>query len=102
MIAHKGNCFCGAVEIQVQGEHRKEWATATVRPAAPGPHAPVNAFTLWKPQDVRVTKGAEFIGKFMKTGCQPSSTLQAVRRASDDGSSSARIWSTSMRPRSRP
>jgi hypothetical protein len=27
----------------------------------------VNAFTLWKPENVKVTKGAEFVGKFMKT-----------------------------------
>ena len=27
----------------------------------------MNAFTLWKPQNVRVTKGAEFLGKFAKT-----------------------------------
>jgi len=27
----------------------------------------VNAFTLWKPQCVRVTKGAELVGKFAKT-----------------------------------
>jgi len=25
---------------------------------------PVNAFTLWKPDDVRVTKGEQFLGKF--------------------------------------
>ena len=29
--------------------------------------APVNAFTLWKPENVKVTKGAEFVGHFMKT-----------------------------------
>jgi hypothetical protein len=29
--------------------------------------APVNAFTLWKPETVKVTKGAEFVGHFMKT-----------------------------------
>jgi hypothetical protein len=29
--------------------------------------APVNAFTLWKPDDVRITKGAEFLGQFMKS-----------------------------------
>ena len=29
--------------------------------------APVNAFTLWKPQNVAITKGAEFLGRFMKT-----------------------------------
>ena len=66
MIAHRGNCFCGTVEIQVQGSPEamgychcsscRSWSAA-----------PVNAFTLWKPQNVRVTKGAEFIGKFAKT-----------------------------------
>ena len=66
MIAHRGNCFCGAVEIQVQGAPEamgychcsscRAWSAA-----------PVNGFTLWKPQNVRVTKGAAYIGKFMKT-----------------------------------
>jgi hypothetical protein len=66
MIAHRGNCFCGTVEIQVQGTPEamgychcsscRSWCAA-----------PVNAFTLWKPQNVRVTKGAEFISKFAKT-----------------------------------
>jgi hypothetical protein len=66
MIAHRGNCFCGTVEIQVQGSAEamgychcsscRSWSAA-----------PVNAFTLWKPQNVRVTKGAEFVGKFAKT-----------------------------------
>jgi len=66
MIAHRGNCFCGAVELQVQGTPEgmgychctscRLWSAA-----------PVTAFTLWKPQNVRVTKGAEYIGKFMKT-----------------------------------
>lgn len=27
----------------------------------------MNAFTLWKPENVRVTKGARFIGRFMKS-----------------------------------
>jgi hypothetical protein len=27
----------------------------------------VNAFTLWKPENVSVTKGSEFIGHFKKT-----------------------------------
>ena len=63
---HKGACFCGAVEIEVTGE-----------PAAMGychcsscrswSAGPVNAFTLWKPENVKVTKGAEFIGRFKKT-----------------------------------
>lgn len=29
--------------------------------------APVNAFSLWKPPDVKVTKGADVVGTFSKT-----------------------------------
>ena len=66
MTTYKGKCFCGAVEIEVNGTAEamgychcsscRSWSAA-----------PVTAFTLWKPQNVRVTKGAEQIGKFMKT-----------------------------------
>jgi hypothetical protein len=66
MIAHRGHCFCGAVEIQVQGtpEGMGYCHCASCRSWSA---APVTAFTLWKPQNVRVTKGAAYIGKFMKT-----------------------------------
>jgi hypothetical protein len=63
---HKGKCFCGSVEFTVSGE-----------PAAMGychctscrtwSAGPVNAFTLWKPESVKVTKGADKIGTFNKT-----------------------------------
>jgi hypothetical protein len=66
MTTHKGQCFCGAVEIAVQGA-----------PAAMGfchcsscrswSAAPVNAFTLWEPGNVKITKGADKIGSFQKT-----------------------------------
>jgi hypothetical protein len=66
MTTHKGQCFCGTVEVEVQGEPEamgychcsscRSWSAA-----------PVNAFTLWKPQNVAITKGAEFLGRFMKT-----------------------------------
>ena len=66
MSDHRGTCFCGAVEITVSGE-----------PAAMGychcescrswSAAPVNAFTLWKPEAVRITQGADKIGTFNKT-----------------------------------
>ena len=64
--AHQGGCFCGAVQLTVSGE-----------PAAMGychcdscrrwSAAPVNAFTLWKPDAVKVTKGADQIGTYNKT-----------------------------------
>jgi hypothetical protein len=61
-----GQCFCGAVRI-----------TATGEPVAAGychcescrswSAGPVNAFTLWKPESVVVTRGADKIGEFHKT-----------------------------------
>ena len=63
---YKGTCFCGAVEFTVTGE-----------PAAMGychcsscrhwSAGPVNAFTLWDPKSVHVTKGAGNIGTYHKT-----------------------------------
>ncbi|ESX91700.1 GFA family protein [Mesorhizobium sp. M1060] len=66
MTVHKGGCFCGAVEIEVHGAAEamgychcgscRSWSAS-----------PVNAFTLWKPQNVKVTRGAEFLSGFEKT-----------------------------------
>jgi hypothetical protein len=63
---YKGSCFCGAVEIAVSGE-----------PAAVGychcnscrhwSAGPVNAFSLWSPESVRVTKGADRVGVYNKS-----------------------------------
>ena len=66
MISYKGKCFCGAVEITVSGDPAgagychcgdcRSWSAG-----------PVNAFTLWKPGSVTVTRGADKIGEFKKT-----------------------------------
>ncbi|MCG6876273.1 MAG: GFA family protein [Betaproteobacteria bacterium] len=63
---HEGSCFCGAVQFTVTGE-----------PAAMGychcgdcrlwSAGPVNAFTLWNPDAVQVTRGAENIRTHNKT-----------------------------------
>lgn len=63
---HAGTCFCGAVEI-----------TATGDPVAQGychcqscrdwSAGPVNAFTLWPPDAVKITKGADNVGRYQKT-----------------------------------
>jgi hypothetical protein len=63
---YSGSCFCGAVQFTVTGD-----------PAAMGychcdscrkwSAGPVNAFTLWKPDALRVTRGAEKIGTYNKT-----------------------------------
>jgi hypothetical protein len=64
--SYKGSCFCGAVQIVVSGEPVAMGychCTSCRRWSA----GPVNAFTLWKPEDVDVVKGAEEVGTFHKT-----------------------------------
>ena len=65
-MTYRGSCFCGSVQLTVTGE-----------PAAMGychcescrhwSAGPVNAFTLWKPDAVTITRGAEHVGTFNKT-----------------------------------
>ena len=64
-LMYRGTCFCGAVEISVSGEpvamgychcgSCRQWSAA-----------PVNAFPLWAPGSVQVTKGAESLGTFSR------------------------------------
>jgi hypothetical protein len=63
---HTGSCFCGTVEIEVTGspEAMGYCHCSSCRSWSAGP---VNAFTLWKPENVRVTKGAQSLGRFKKT-----------------------------------
>ena len=63
---YKGSCFCGAVEFTVSGEPAgmgychcdscRHWSAG-----------PVNAFTLWSPEAVKITQGADNIGTYNKT-----------------------------------
>ncbi|HKT73533.1 MAG TPA: GFA family protein [Steroidobacteraceae bacterium] len=65
-MVHSGKCFCGEVQFEVAGE-----------PAAMGychcescrhwSAGPVNAFSLWKTDALKVKKGAKSIGTFNKT-----------------------------------
>jgi len=64
--SYTGSCFCGAVQIRATGApfamgycHCKDcraWSAG-----------PVNAFTLWQPDTVEVTQGAEFLETYHKT-----------------------------------
>jgi len=66
MAEYKTKCFCGAVELTVTGEPvvMGYCHCASCRHWSAGP---VNAFTLWQPGAVRVTKGADNIGTYNKT-----------------------------------
>ena len=58
--SYSGKCFCGAVELEATGapEAMGYCHCVSCRSWSAGP---VNAFTLWKPENVKVTKGAEHI-----------------------------------------
>lgn len=63
---YEGQCFCGAVHVEVSGapEGMGYCHCGSCRSWSAGP---VNAFTLWKPDAVRVTAGAENVATFAKT-----------------------------------
>ena len=63
---YSGKCFCGAVEIHVSGAPvaMGYCHCASCRSWSAGP---VNAFTLWQPDAVEVTKGAGEIGSYHLT-----------------------------------
>ncbi len=63
----EGTCFCGAVEIEVKGTPL-EMGYCHCSSCRSYSGGPINAFTLWKAENVRVTKGAELIGRYNKTG----------------------------------
>ena len=65
-MTHQGQCFCGAVRLEVEGEPSGMGYChcASCRSWSGGP---VNAFTLWGPDKVKVTAGAEHIATYTKT-----------------------------------
>jgi hypothetical protein len=64
--SYDGGCFCGAVRFTVTGKPEamgychcsscRSWAAA-----------PVNAFSLWRPERVKITRGAETVATYHKT-----------------------------------
>jgi hypothetical protein len=64
--SYQGKCFCGAVQFTVTGEpvamgychceSCRHWSAG-----------PVNAFTLWRPDALKITQGADRIGTYAKT-----------------------------------
>ena len=64
--SHKGECFSGAVHLEVSGEPAG-MGYCHCRSCRSWSGGPVNAFTLWKPDAVRVAAGAENIATFQKT-----------------------------------
>ena len=66
MATHYGECFCGAVKVEVSGEP-EGMGYCHCRSCRSWSGGPVNAFTLWKPDAVRISAGAEDVGMYQKT-----------------------------------
>jgi len=65
-VSHSGQCFCGAVKVEVTGapEAMGYCHCSSCRSWSAGP---VNAFTLWKPDNAKITMGEEHVGHYQKT-----------------------------------
>lgn len=65
-MTYVGSCFCGAVAVEVTGLP-EVMGYCHCRSCRWWSGGPVNAFTLWKPEAVRVTAGSEHVATFQKT-----------------------------------
>lgn len=66
MTTYKGECFCGAVKLEATGAP-EAMGYCHCRSCRSWSVGPVNAFTLWKPDAVRVSSGREHLATFQKT-----------------------------------
>jgi hypothetical protein len=76
MKSYMGTCFCGSVEVSVSGEpiamgychcdSCRAWSAS-----------PINAFTLWQPNAVKVTRGEGLLQSYSKN---PTSHRKSCKR----------------------
>jgi len=65
-MGHVGSCFCGAVQIEVTGAP-EAMGYCHCRSCRSWSGGPVNAFSLWKTDAVKVKSGGEHIATFQKS-----------------------------------
>jgi hypothetical protein len=64
-MSHVGSCFCGSVKLEATGAP-EAMGYCHCRSCRSWSGGPVNAFSLWKPEAVRVTEGKEHLGTYEK------------------------------------
>lgn len=64
--SYRGTCFCGAIEVAVTGQPNV-MGYCHCRSCRSWSGGPVNAFSLWPPESVTVTKGNEHVATYSKT-----------------------------------
>ncbi len=71
---YEASCFCGDVQFALSGEP-EAMAYCHCNSCRHWSAGPVSAFTLWKPDTIQITKGAENIAAFNKN---PGTNNQTV------------------------
>lgn len=65
-MSHFGSCFCGAVNLEVAGSP-EVMGYCHCKSCRSWSGGPVNAFSLWKKDAVKIKSGAEHVATFEKT-----------------------------------
>jgi hypothetical protein len=65
-MSHIGTCFCGSVRLEVSGKP-EAMGYCHCRSCRSWSGGPVNAFSLWKPNAVRITQGVQHVATYAKT-----------------------------------
>jgi hypothetical protein len=60
----KGQCFCGAVKLEASGAP-EAMGYCHCRSCRSWSGGPVNAFSLWKPEAIKVTEGEAFLATYV-------------------------------------
>jgi hypothetical protein len=62
-MALSGQCFCGAVKLEASGEP-EAMGYCHCRSCRSWSGGPVNAFSLWNPDAVKITEGEAFVATY--------------------------------------
>jgi hypothetical protein len=65
-MPYAGECFCGAVKLEATGEP-EAMGFCHCQSCRSWSGGPVNAFSLWRPDAITVTEGAEHVATYTKT-----------------------------------
>ena len=76
---YTGSCFCGAVEFSVSGEP-EAMAYCHCDSCRHWSAGPVNAFTLWTPENFKVTRGEEHVAAFDRIAANENKPGTSIRK----------------------
>ena len=65
-MPYVGECFCGAVRLEATGDPAA-MGYCHCRSCRSWSGGPVNAFSLWPPEAITITAGADHVATFQKT-----------------------------------